>query len=40
MENIEMMFFLIEPVIMKAGYLNIYTASDNDITKAFIKMAQ
>lgn len=35
-----MMYFLIEPVIMKAGYLNIYTASDHDITNAFIKMAQ
>lgn len=39
-EKIEMMYFLIEPVIMKAGYLNIYTASDHDITNAFIKMAQ
>ncbi|HDC4833280.1 hypothetical protein [Enterobacter cloacae] len=40
MEKLEMMYFLIEPVIMKAGYLNIYTASDHDITNAFIKMAQ
>ncbi|MCM7588351.1 hypothetical protein M8S10_05910 [Enterobacter chuandaensis] len=40
MDNIEMMFFLIEPVIMKAGCLNIYTASDNDIANAFVKMAQ
>ncbi|MCI2291434.1 hypothetical protein MOQ06_08555 [Enterobacter sp. I4] len=38
LERIEMMYFLIEPVIMKAGYLNIYTASDDDITNAFIKL--
>ncbi len=29
-----MMYFLIEPIIMKAGYLNINTASNIEITNA------
>lgn len=33
-ETLEMMYFLIEPIIMKAGYLNISTATDNEITHA------
>lgn len=33
-EKLEMMYFLIEPIIMKAGYLNINTASDIEITNA------
>jgi len=33
-EKLEMMYFLIEPIIMKAGYLNVSTATDNEITKA------
>ena len=37
-EKLEMMYFLIEPIIMKAGYLNISTASDNEITNALKRM--
>jgi hypothetical protein len=38
MEHLEMMYFLIEPVITKSGYFNIGSASDDDITEALIKM--
>lgn len=40
MEQIEMMYFLIEPVVMKAGHINVYTASNNDISNALMKMAK
>lgn len=33
-----MMYFLIEPVIMKAGYLNLNTASDSEIADALNRM--
>ncbi len=33
-----MMYFLIEPVIIKSGYLNISTASDEEIVRALKKM--
>ncbi|WP_165466129.1 hypothetical protein [Enterobacter cloacae] len=38
-ENLEMMYFLIEPMVMKAGYLNISTASNSDVIDALKKMA-
>ncbi|HCD7317742.1 TPA: hypothetical protein NDZ39_005282 [Enterobacter chengduensis] len=31
-EGLEMLYFLIEPIIMKSGYLNISLASDEEIT--------
>ncbi|MEZ1277097.1 hypothetical protein [Enterobacter hormaechei] len=37
-EKLEMMYFLIEPIIMKAGYLNINTASNIEITNALKRM--
>lgn len=37
-ERLEMMYFLIEPVIMKSGYLNISTASDEEIVRALKKI--
>lgn len=37
-EKLEMMYFLIEPVIMKTGYLNLNTASDGEIADAINKM--
>lgn len=37
-EKLEMMYFLIEPVIMKAGYLNLNTASDSEIADALNRM--
>lgn len=37
-EGLEMMFFLIEPIIMKSGYLNINSASDEEITRALKRM--
>jgi len=33
-----MMYFLIEPIIMKTGYLNINSASDEEITRALKRM--
>ncbi|HFV9242547.1 TPA: hypothetical protein ACIAIH_001449 [Enterobacter bugandensis] len=33
-EGLEMMYFLIEPIILKSGYLNINTASDEEIVRA------
>ncbi|WP_154051714.1 hypothetical protein [Enterobacter hormaechei] len=38
MEGLEMMYFLIEPIIMKSGYLNINTASDEEIVRALKRM--
>lgn len=38
-ENLEMMYFLIEPIVLRAGYLNISTASNDDIIDTFRKMA-
>lgn len=38
MEGLEMMYFLIEPIIMKSGYLNINTASDEEIIRALKRM--
>lgn len=38
-ENLEMMYFLIEPIVLRAGYLNISTASNDDIIDIFRKMA-
>ncbi|WP_431614942.1 hypothetical protein [Enterobacter hormaechei] len=38
MEGFEMMYFLIEPIIMKSGYLNINTASDEEIVRALKRM--
>ncbi|WP_255249162.1 hypothetical protein [Enterobacter hormaechei] len=38
MEGLEMMYFLIEPIIMKSGYLNINTASDGEIVRALKRM--
>ncbi|CZV11442.1 hypothetical protein [Enterobacter cloacae] len=38
MENLEMMYFLVEPVIMKSGYLNINTASSHEIIDALNAM--
>ncbi|EHN8791906.1 hypothetical protein I4B01_001498 [Enterobacter kobei] len=37
-EGLEMMYFLIEPIIMKSGYLNINSASDEEITRALKRM--
>lgn len=37
-EGLEMMYFLIEPMIMKSGYLNISTASDEEIVRALKRM--
>lgn len=37
-EKLEMMYFLIEPVIMKTGYINLNTASDGEIADALNKM--
>lgn len=37
-EGLEMLYFLIEPIIMKAGYLNISLASDEEITQALKRM--
>jgi len=37
-EGVEMMYFLIEPIIMKSGYLNINSASDEEITRALKRM--
>ncbi|MEX1840800.1 hypothetical protein KMW40_10265 [Enterobacter cloacae] len=37
-EKLEMMYFLIEPVIMKTGHLNLNTASDGEIADALNKM--
>ncbi|MEL4868543.1 hypothetical protein AAEU41_06780 [Pantoea agglomerans] len=37
-EKLEMMYFIIEPIIMRAGYLNINTASDIEITNALKRM--
>lgn len=37
-EKLEMMYFLIEPIIMKAGYLNIITATDNEIANTIKRM--
>lgn len=37
-EKLEMMYFIIEPIIMRAGYLNIHTASDIEITNALKRM--
>ncbi|MGX4909054.1 hypothetical protein ACUYGN_07480 [Enterobacter chengduensis] len=37
-EKLEMMYFIIEPIIMRAGYLNINTASDTEITNALKRM--
>ncbi|MGF6099473.1 hypothetical protein [Enterobacter sp. A4] len=37
-EKLEMMYFLIEPVIMKTGYLNLNTVSDGEIADALNKM--
>ena len=37
-ETLEMMYFFIEPIIMKAGYLNINTATDNEITNTLKRM--
>ena len=33
-----MLYFLIEPIILKAGYLNISLASDEEITQALKRM--
>ncbi|EQB9978492.1 hypothetical protein ACY0K1_002255 [Enterobacter hormaechei] len=38
MEGLEMMYFLIEPIIMKSDYLNINTASDEEIVRALKRM--
>ncbi|EKS6932074.1 MULTISPECIES: hypothetical protein [Enterobacter] len=38
-ENLEMMYFLIEPVVLDVGYLNISTASNADIINALKRMA-
>jgi len=38
MEGLEMMYFLIEPMIMKSGYLNINTATDEEIVRALKRM--
>lgn len=35
-----MMYFLIEPIVLRAGYLNISTASNDDIIDIFRKMAE
>ncbi|EOL8875754.1 hypothetical protein ACM9PQ_000296 [Enterobacter mori] len=37
-EGLEMLYFLIEPIIMKAGYLNISLASDEEITQVLKRM--
>ncbi|MEP9339373.1 hypothetical protein ABKT96_06360 [Enterobacter kobei] len=37
-EGLEMMYFLIEPIIMKSGYLNINSASGEEITRALKRM--
>lgn len=37
-EGLEMMYFLIEPIIMKSGCLNINSASDEEITRALKRM--
>lgn len=37
-EHLEMMYFLIEPVITKSGNFNVYSASDDGIAEALIKM--
>lgn len=39
-EKLEMMYFLIEPMIMRSGYLNLNTASDGEIIDALNKMMQ
>lgn len=33
-----MLYFLIEPIIMKSGYLNITLSSDEEIVRALKKM--
>ncbi|ENR0234427.1 hypothetical protein ACERW0_003877 [Enterobacter bugandensis] len=38
-ENLEMMYFLIEPVVLDVGYLNTSTASNADIINALKRMA-
>lgn len=37
-EGLEMLYFLIEPIILKAGYLNISLASNEEITQALKRM--
>lgn len=37
-EGLEMMYFLIEPIIMKSGYLNINSVSNEEITRTLKRM--
>lgn len=37
-EGLEILYFLIEPIIMKSGYLNITLSSDEEIVRALKKM--
>lgn len=38
MEDLEMMYFLVDPAIMKSGYLNINTVSSHEIADALNAM--
>lgn len=38
-EHLEMMYFLIEPLVLDVGYLNIVTASNDEIINALKRMA-
>ena len=38
MEDLEMMYFLVEPAIMKSGYINLNTASSHEIVDALNAM--
>jgi hypothetical protein len=39
MQNIEMMYFLIEPAVLSVGYLNMGMASNAEIINALKRMA-
>lgn len=39
MQNLEMMYFLIEPIVLDSGYLTIITATNDEIVNALRRMA-